>query len=477
VVFPLSQYPSIFHWDTFFHSTTAKIIALQGNFSTGTAYRVYPGTFVFSVIVSDTLGLPILETSILLASFWVFMIALLLFCIGKLLAKTNVELAEASWLVPTIYLALNFRFYNAHNFSPQLLGICLYIILVYVCIKSLHLKARAFNIILLLLLSMLTITHVFSGLISVVTVLCIYIGSNKMRGCARILQLNHKQLITLTLSIFAVLIFISWHNFVATKQFEDSIRSLSGLIKGEKPLWKVVLTVLRKPYPGALVPFLDLYRYGVYALFTLMGALGLLFSMHKREVKLVFWLGVGVLLGAFAIYLTPATFGVSRLFHYGVVVISILSLYAMVKSDYIPHTWTINKFFRAFKVVIPFLVIGTFLVTNLYNCTYTQFIHSDEMIAAEFIAQKTTKQISVEIDESLVLLYYLKEPIPILAIEENAPPEVAKITFENTELSLQYLPRQLFYYNLSFVGGGNNLIYSNRLAIICSNYSFYLARP
>src|SRR4030042_4885763 len=71
IMFPLAQYPSIFHWDTFFHSSTAKSIASQGNFSTSTGYMGYPGTFIFSVIVSDILGLSILGTSMVLAPFWV----------------------------------------------------------------------------------------------------------------------------------------------------------------------------------------------------------------------------------------------------------------------------------------------------------------------------------------------------------------------------------------------------------------------
>jgi hypothetical protein len=463
IIFPLVQYPSIFHWDTFWHASTAKSIADQGNFSTYTGYMVYPGTFIFSLIFSDILGLPILETSLVLSPFLVLLIVILLFCIGKLFAETKGELAEISWLVPTIYLAFNFVFYNNYHYSPQLVGTCLYILLVYVCIKKLRLEARALNIVLLLLLSTLAITHVFSGLMSVVTLLCVYIGGTKIGA----LKLNSKHWITLTLFMFGALVFLSWHDFVATKPFEESISFLSALIKGEKALLGVKEVLLFNPRSQwMLTPFLQVYRYGIYMLFGLMSAVGLLFSWRKVEVKLVFLLGVGVLLGGLVTYLTPATFGVSRILYYGGVIVSILSLYAIAKKVYTSHTLTIKRIFRVFKVILPFLVVGAFLVTNFYDCRYIQFVHPDEITAIEFITQKNIKQISVEIEYAYLIPFFIKEPLSIITIDNRAPPDIAKTMFENAELSLQYLPKQLYSYDLGFVEGGNDLIYSNGLSRI-----------
>ena len=470
IIFSFAQYPSTFHWDTFYHSATAKRVASEGHISPDMGYMVYPGTAIFSAIVSNILGLLILETSKALAAFWILLIVLILFCIGRLFAKTKVELADMSWLVPTIYLAFNFVLYNNYHYSPQLLGIYLYIFLVYVCVKKLRSEARTLNVILMLLLSTLTITHVFSGLISVVMLFCVYIGGTKMRAS----KLSLKRHIPLTLIMFGALVFLSWHIFVATGPFEESVSSLSALIKGEKTTIGPEAFLYNPREQWMLTPFLNLYRYGIYVLLGLASAVGLLFSWRKEEGKLVFWLAVGVLLGVLVIYLTPATFGIGRLVHYGAAIVSILSLFAIVKKNNGSHALTINRVFNVlrerasalFKVILPFLVIGTFLVTNLYDCRFVQFVHPDEIAAIEFVTQKNTRQISAVIEYAYLIPFFMREPLPMITIDERAPPDIAKITFEDGELSLQYLPRQLYSYKLGFVEGRNHLIYSNGLGRI-----------
>jgi hypothetical protein len=460
------QSPSIFHWDTFFHSATAVRIEVDGHISPSIGYMSYPGTGIFSAIFANVLGLPSLETSEALASFWILLIILILSCFGRLFAKTKVELAEGRWLIPTIFLAFNFVLYNNYHYSPQLLGLCLYILFVYVCVKKVSLKAhaQALNIILIFLVSMLTITHVFSALISVVTLLCIYIGENKIK----VLGLSSKLYVTLMLFMFGTVVFISWHIFIATWPLEWATSSLLALIKGERTLIGIETFLYSPRAKWMLTPFLNIYRYGIYLLFGSLGAIGLLFSRRREEGKLLFLLGVGVLFGELTIYLTPATFGVSRLVHYGAVIVSILSSFAIIKKGYGTHILVVNRVVSVFKVILPFLVIGTFLVTNLYGSNYVKFVHPDEITAIQFVAQKNTRKISAVIEYAFLAPFFTREPLPMVTIKKHDSSDIAKKAFEDEESSLQYLPRQQYYYNLSFIEGNNNLIYSNGLTRIYS---------
>jgi hypothetical protein len=460
LAFPLAQYPNIFHLDTFYHSAAAKRIATQGNLQIDMPYMVYPGAPILSAILSEISGIPILETAIVLSSSWILLIFVLLFCIGRLLTKTSLALDEMSWLAPAIYLAFNFMFYNNYHFSPQLLGLSLYVLLVYVFIKELRLRAQELKVVTLLLLSALTITHVFSGLFSVLTLLCIYIGGTKIRA----FKLSPRHLVDSTLVMYGVLIFLYWHNFVAINPFMSSfsvvieaLMSPIGLVKAVTPGFS----------PGSFTPFLNFYHYGIYALFALMSIFGLVFSWYKAEVRLILLLGVAILLGGIAIYLTPATFGVRRILLYGGVIISSLSLCAMAGRYRSSRFLITNSISKVFRVVLPFLIIGTFLVANIQNCTYTQFVHPDEVAAIEFIVlENTGHHISATLEYASVIPFFSREPLPMLYIDPDSSPDRAKTIFENVELSLQYLPRQLYDYNLSFVEGRNHLIYSNGLARI-----------
>ncbi|MCJ7431288.1 hypothetical protein MUO83_08785 [Candidatus Bathyarchaeota archaeon] len=459
VVFPIVQYPSIFYWDTFYHGTTAKYIIDNGNFSTNTGYFQYPGAFILSGVVSEVLGLPIIETSMLLASFLVILVAFLLFAVGRLFAKTESALVEMGWLVPTICLTFNFSFLNGAHYSPQLLGLCLFILFLIINVKSSFKIDRSLLLALLVLLPALTITHVFSAAMTVTCLLCVLVGGPRIVPS----KLRGKHFVTLILLLLAVVLFISWNSFVADAVFRDTTNFLALVMRGGKTLFGARAgSILFSPLAGSLTPALGLYRYGVYASLAFASILGLILFWSRMQVKLVFLLALGVLLGTVVIYLTPATFGVGRILFYGGVIISILASYAIMKQNV--KFLALSRVQKMLKMILPFLVIGTFVVSNLYYSTYALFMHPDEISSFKFIAEKVRRQISIEIDQALAIPFYAKEPIPMLIIDERAPSDIAKMKFESGDLSLQYLPRQLYYYNLSFIEGNSSLIYSNGLA-------------
>ena len=456
VAFELVQYPSVFFSDTFWHSATAKYIINNGSFSSNAGYYEYPGTFFISAALSEVLGLPVLLSNLFFAALLNLSIVFLLFVIGRVFGGTENVRIEMSWLVPTIYLVFSFRLYNGNHFSPQLLGLCLYIFFVYVCLKTFFLRDRGWRILMFILAAALTTIHVFSALFAVATLLCIYVVGRRIRP----LKLNSKQFVTLTILMTAIVLFVSWHEFVATEPLTDAWRFLSLVLRGERTLSGFAEAVIFRPITGSFVPLLGLYRYGIYGLFAFASASTLLLFWRKTEVKLLFLMGIGILLGGLATYLTPATFGVGRLLFYAGVVISIVSSYIIANGR--AKFLTFKRVTGIFKMILPFLVIGTFLVSNLYYSTYASFIHQDETQIVQFVVGNVRKQISVEVDDALLIQFYTNMSIPMLVIDDSDNSTIAQMKIEKSDLSLQYLPRQP-YFNLTFIENRGNLIYSNGL--------------
>jgi hypothetical protein len=459
ILFELVQYPSIFFWDTFSHSATTRYIINNGSFSSTAGYYEYPGTFFISAALSEVLGLSVLFSNLFFAAILNLLIIILLFAIGKVFVKTEKARIEMNWLVPTIYLVFSFRLFNSNHFSPQLFGLCLYIFLVYSILKTFFVRKRVWSVLVLVLITALTVTHVFSSLFAITTLLCICLFGRLTRP----LKLDIREFVTLGMLMMAVVLFVSWHEFVSTEPWTEALRFLSLVLRSEKTLSGFAETIVLRPMTEPLLPLLGLYRYGIYGLFAFLSASALLLFRRKTEVKLLFFMGIGILLGGVVIYLTPATFGVGRALLYAGVVISTLSSYMIANKRAKSLTFGVIEIL---KTVLPFLVIGTFLVSNLYYSTYVSFIHQDEMQMVQFVATNVKRQISLLVDDALLIPFYANVSIPVLVIDEYDNTTIAQMKNEKSYLSLQYLPRQLYYFNSSFTSNRNSLIYSNGLGII-----------
>jgi hypothetical protein len=459
VIFTLVQYPRIFYWDTFFHATTAKYIVNQGNLPVITDYFQYPGAFIFLSVVSEILGLPLLESSMLLATFLVLMITFLLLLVGRALMRRINSSLEMSWLLPTIFLAFDFSFFTTHHYSPQLVGLLMSVFFVYLCVRAISLKSREWTLLLLLSLVALTTIHVFSMATTVACVFCIYLIGK------RTAQLVNRPITTFTILIAAVVLFISWESFFAEESFGSVASFLASMLRGQT-LPRIGSAVLLNPLPNVYTQFLSIYRYGIYAILALASFLGLLalaLGRYKIEYRLFLSIGLGVFLGALIIYFTPVVFGVGRVLHFGGVIVAILSSCAIVINRGRIRAY----FFKAFTIALPFLVIATFLVSNAYYSTYLSFVHPDEMRVAEFAAENVRKRISVEVQSSLIIRFYADVYIPILRVDSRTDNStIAQMKIGESDLNLQYLPRQLCYFNLTFVESGSSLIYSNGLGRI-----------
>ncbi len=465
VIFPLMQRPSVFFWDSFRHSTLPKHIETYGYFANYTGYFQYPGTFVLSAMVSETLGMEVLEANMLLGSVLNVLIVCLLLIVGKLLIGS-----EKCWLVPTIYMAFSFRLFNGYHYSPQLIGLCLYVLFVFASIKSLHRRDRLMTVLMLVSTIALTITHVFSIAMVLCSVACIYIFG----GGISFLKLKNKQFVTSVLLLVTIVLFVSWQSYVAVQTLGDVVSFLSSVVRGERAFSGFREVIVYNPSPGALVPLLGFYRYGIYGAFAILSILGIILMRRTAEARLIILLTVGVLFGGILIYLTPAEYGVGRILFFGGVIVSVLSAIAAARSKGI--RW-VKRISWLFEGALPFLVIGTFLVSNLYYSTYVSFMHPDEVRACEFSVMWSTKPITSIIDDVLVLQYFAEDYSRIRIVDDKLPADMAVKRLASASISLQYLPRLQYYYDIWFVEDRSDLVYSNDQCRIYVQASANLQNP
>jgi hypothetical protein len=463
VIFPLIQYPSIQHWDYFAHSSTSTYIADYGHILPNSGYFEYPGAFILLAALSEVLGLNLLIANLLLFSFLNLTIALLLLVVGNSLMG-----AERSWLVPTAYFSFSFMHYtNFLHFSPALVGFALYILFVHLSLKAVNVReSRARFAIWLIVMTALTTIHPFTSFVCIITLSCVYLLGTKIRSPLRLPHAGDRPSLTLPFALLGVVLFLSWNIFFASEIFRFATSSLISLIRSFS-VPGLVEHIEYNPIRGSLSPVLSgvlsLYRYGIYAVFGGLSILCCILYWRRAEVKLLTLLALGIVLETILVYLTPATFGVSRLILYASVPVSILTCYSIRNIG----TSRFSKIIKGLEILLPFLVAGTFLVSNLYVCTYTQFVHQDEVSACRFVVAKSSVPISLVIDESFIIRFYASPALEILTIDERTPPDMVQ-EIQKGSNNLQYLPRQLYYFNLSFVEGNNSLIYSNGLARIYS---------
>jgi hypothetical protein len=451
------QYPNIFFRDSFAHGALAKSIKSNGYVPNDMQYAQYPGAFIISAVFSEISGIPILEANMMLAEFLNLLFTYLLFALGKVFVGP-----KAGWLIPMIYFAFSFRHYTGLLwYSPQLVGLCLYALgalFIYETMKIRFHEKRSLTIVGILLLATLTITHPFSVLMTLAGVLCVYIFGVRIKWRV---HLGNEKLISFTFVLLGLALLISWHIFVASETLGSTLSSFLSLAKG---VGLTGIEVLYKPPIGRFTPLLEIYRYGVYIFFGILSVSCLVIFRQKREVKLTSLLLIGAIFSSAFIYFTPATYGVSRILFFAGILISILSSYAILANT----RGSIRKLTRIFMRAIPFFVIATFIVSILSVSIYTWFIHPNDVAAAEFAVSKIKKPISVILDDALVIGYIANEPLQMRIISDRSLPDVAKIKFEKEDMSLQNLPRQLYYYNFSFVEKDDNLIYSNGFSRIYS---------
>lgn len=453
IIFPVLQYPRIHSWDSFSHGLLADIIKNNGHIPDDAGYSVYPGAFELSAVFSQITGCSTLIAGIFLASFLKLLIVIFLLLVGRIIVTP-----EKSYLVPTIFLSFYLQFYTGLlHYCPQVLGFCLFIYLVWVFARTIHYSTNREVMFLLFFLTMvLTMVHPFSSLVAVITLLCIYFIGNKFQSP---LKLRNGQRISFYAATVSFLIFVCWNLFVAQVYFDSSVRSLSLILQHGKG-YSLLDVLIYNPAPGALTRILAYYRYGIYSLFGLMSFLCILLFRRQETVKFATFLFLGAVLEGVAVYFTPATFGVGRLVLFVGVPVSFLSSY-LIKNLKVS---VLSKLAKFLELITPFLVISSFLVANLYVSSYTLFVHPDEVSAAQFAAIKIERPVSTIIDNALVIQFFngKAESLQI----KNYPPGTVKEMLNKADVSLQYMPRQKYYFNLSFVEDYHNLVYSNGLCCI-----------
>ncbi|MEM2147124.1 MAG: hypothetical protein QXJ94_00770 [Candidatus Bathyarchaeia archaeon] len=455
-LFPLVQFPSINHWNSFNHSAGAKYIVNRGHLPSDSTYpAMYPGAFILLAVLSEVLGTSILEANLSLALLLNIFVSIVLLLMGQLLIGRR-----KAWLVPMSYFAFSFKYYLNNHYSPHLLGLCIFFVIIYIVFKIFYIKSWNLKIMLFVLLFSLTMTHVFSTFFAFAILITIYfIGTQSFLRK----HFKYKHFLTKYFILFLVILFLGWHMYVSYEPLKVTIKSI---FKTNRLIY--VPSVLYNPIHGSLIPILQVLRYLTYGILFSLSAYCLIKQWKKIEVKLTFIIALGILFGSFAILFSPATYGFERFLFYAGCMVAILSSYVFI----VPTIGRTKKLINYIQPIIPILVISTFIISNLYGSTYLYYMHPDEINATIFVANTASnKTVSVIIDESVLIKYFdLDNKLQIISVDDRDPYDVAIAKFAQTDLSLQYLPRQSFYYNCGFIENQRNLIYSNGLTQINALY-------
>jgi hypothetical protein len=454
VSFQLAQYPAIQNSDAFMHAGAARALAEYGNIPSMAVYSEYPGCFISAATLSQVIGLPVLETDIILSSVVNFSIMLLLLVIGDLTVGRKWR-----WMVPTIYLVMSFRLYTSLlHYSPQLQGLGLYLTFLVVLLKTLKSQVRQWKAILIMLLSVIIITHPFTTVFAVASLLGILVVG-KIRSPWQLSRKTYLTLAPFSFFILAITMFVSWHVFVASKTLETSIEFIPSIFGKGFNLATSEDIVYSAPL-GLLGSILQYYRLGIYGLSMILSALAVIWLRHKIEIKLTLGLVAGILIGAVIIFFSPAVhYALGRIIIFAGILLSILSTYVVVTM----HTRLprLKRILEMIYGMIPLLVIATFLVSNMYSSAYISFVRAEDMSVSSFVVQKVDRMIFTPVTEAMVLFYYGKNLTTKEVVRNDADPETARLKFERGGYSVQDMPRQNYYFGFGFVENMSNIIYSN----------------
>jgi hypothetical protein len=454
IIFPLAQSPSVNHWDSFTHAAGAEYILANGNTANAQYAVSYPGAFVLSAVFSQIVGFPILGAEFILSAFLNLFVTFVLLVIGQAFVGK-----EKGWLIPTTYFTVSFKYFLNYHYAPALLGLCLFVVVIYLVLKTANRDFRIWKALIMFFVLTLVVVHVISALMIVIVLFFIYFAVNKF---ASLLKFRHKHLLGLELALFGIILFVTWHVFVSQAPLNETIDFISSILKGTRNLPSY--GVFYHPIPGNFVTILQSFRYGVYGLFAIFTVFSMASLRHRTDVKVISLTGIGVLLGAFSIYLTPFTFGIERFLLYGAVVVAALFPLGVLKlsGSNLTRKWISNPL----EKIIPFLMIGTFLASQLYGSAYIAYVHPDEVSAASFTAINGDKSVSTIVDDAGVVGFFgwNKSTLQIVPVSIHDSLDTAKNELSEGVLSLQYLPRQIYYFNISFIDDNKDLIYSNGLA-------------
>ena len=395
IAFPISQLPVIMGWDSYVHAMSALQLQLGAPIG-GPLYLGYPSTFILSNTLNEFTSIGIIFSGAILA---VLSRALVL-CLLYLLARTLIGM-EKAFLAPTLFILGNFRFWEYTQYCPEILGLAMYLLCIYLLIKkrTLRNKNMTLTILFLVLSFVLATTHSFSSLILVATLIGLPI--------VKISNQLHSNLLLLSLSLLTMWLF--WQIYIATSYLQINLAIVLDNVR-QGIMWGSIGAYNIGPGTAHYNIFLSSYRIILHAIVLVLALGGLLFWRKKTETKFILGVIIGCLfLTAMLVTLSTAERDyLNRLMLFGYVPASLLaSLHFGNKMNVRSKA---RKFMRPFQFaskILPFvsiaLILVSFFAANLW--VYSISVHVWEARAVEFVATNNIDRQRVMTDDITAEIY------------------------------------------------------------------------
>jgi len=389
VAFPLFQHPTIFGWDQYLHTSIAIDVTREGIATSAyTTYGLeYPGSFALINSIKSITGIEYLYSVIILSVVAKILTLALIYILGKDLLK-----CKLAYIALSLFILGNFRFIDYFQFSPQALAFPLFLLLL-----CLHLRRGSRNELVAMLLPAFSIiiTHIFTSVLMVVTLLGMYVVQRFSR------HVKSGQL--LSLFVLSLIVWLSWQVYVAVSISKEGLMHFANISKEgllTTNLVSAVLTFGRGVHNEILLRYKQLFL-SFIAIGTVIGSV---FGFKEKKAQPF----IGVLLGAilFSFALTILSEPPSRIWLDRAILVGFV-------APIILTTYGLTVFFRGRKYLLKFLSFTCIMLIPLsffasYQYTYMSAVKEWEMTPSNMLFAHTGGNLDVSSDSiTLILLRYL----------------------------------------------------------------------
>jgi hypothetical protein len=385
IAFPLIQWPTIFGWDQFLHTTIARsLIDPKGMDSWYTIYGTeYPGSFSLLNSVTIVTGLNYIVSAILLSVIVKVLTLTLVYVISKDILGN--KLAQISL---ALFILANFRLADYFQFSPQALAFPFFFLVISVCLKPM---SRSRFAAITLLMFAVTVTHPFTSVLMITTFLGIYI--------VQLFRHKEQHYISILSFVMGIAIWLSWQLYAATGISEQELTGLWSFLAKDFSVNYLIHAILTF---GRGVSNVILLRYKQMLLaFIAIGTLiGLVSGFKERKVRFL----TGILLGAilFSVVLTvlsepPYRIWLDRALLMGLLAPIVLTIYGF-------QAFSVSR--KRIAKTLPYMCIMLIAFSFLANLQYTYMfsVKQWEMDASKFLFASPGPNLDVSSDGITILL-------------------------------------------------------------------------
>lgn len=343
----------------FYHSTYTKILMTptyaelyHSNNPYGALYSYeYPGAYLVHVVTSLILGYKDLISSAYYLTLMLHMIIVLLIYIIAKRCYPSVDLA----IICTIFFTLfNSRFWQYAHFSPQLYGLAIYTVILYMICKN-NLGNKTFTILLIALLSLI-ISHVITSLMLIIFLTIYTLMKRKQK----------KYLLLLSLYTIGIVFYQVYH--IDRPLFKEILLTFfSSSINIYKNIQYVVNLGVKGSGFAVYNPILKLYNWLVFIVYSFSSLAYLFKRTQDRFFKCL--IVSSAIFGVFCLLISkyPESTFIDRSILMGYLNLSIVTPY--VVRSFLRQIAKKNVYAKVFSksFILAFIAVATLFPLSIFN--------------------------------------------------------------------------------------------------------------